>query len=346
MLINNYLKSIKDNPETDINILTDVKDNGTLHIPGDIPTLQCILGRQLPGTDPDIKFKYDIIFEPGFLEIKNTKHMCVQVYTTKTNKFKRFKSVGSTLWSNWTLSYSSNNKSTLTVKGVMNEALVKSYILKHYIKYNPTEITNMTNLKVDTSLLNNKITRNGDVSSGTIGLGAIVVNGNVHFYGDGRPGIYAKISPTETRHLLSIGGDNILRTGSEQHTRTVFESVNRPRIVIPGVVDKGAILIQSDLTWKVLYNSGNPNTGVLEVGLPGQMYEFRSWNASGYDDRFAHQYHGAKGTRVGSNYNAHMRAWEHHGNIEHSVQYDDGANRLYVTWNEANDCQITMVMWR
>ena len=347
MLINNYLKSIKDNPETDINNLTDIRDNGTLHIPGDIPTLQCILGRQLPGTDPDIKFKYDIIFEPGFLEIKNTKHMCVQVYTTKTNKFKRFKSVGSSLWSNWTLSYSSNNKSTLTVKGVMNEALVKSYILKNYIKYDPTEIIDMTNLKVDASLLNNKITRNGDVSSGTIALGNIVVdNGNVHFYGDGMPGIYAKISPTEIRHLLSIGGDNVLRTGSHQHTRTVFESVNRPRIVMPGVVDKGAILIQADLAWKVLYNSGNPNAGVAEVGLPNQMYEFRSWNKSGNgDDNFAHQYHGAKGARVGSSYNAHMRAWDEDGEIEHSVQYD-GGNRLYVTWNQAGDCQIYMVMWR
>ena len=273
--------------------------------------------------------------------------MCVQVYTTKTNKFKRFKSVGSSLWSNWTLSYSSNNKSTLTVKGVMNEALVKSYILKNYIKYDPTEIIDMTNLKVDASLLNNKITRNGDVSSGTIALGNIVVdNGDVHFYGDGMPGIYAKISPTEIRHLLSIGGDNVLRTGSHQHTRTVFESVNRPRIVMPGVVDKGAILIQADLAWKVLYNSGNPNAGVAEVGLPNQMYEFRSWNKSGDDhDNFAHQYHGAKGARVGSSYNAHMRAWDEDGDIEHSVQYD-GGNRLYVTWNQAGDCQIYMVMWR
>ena len=346
MLINSYLKSIKDKPDTDINTLTDVRDNGTLHIP-DIPTLQCIVAKQLPGLNATDNFKYDVIFEPGFLEIKNSNFMCVQIYITQTNRYKRFKTTDATSWSNWTLSYSSNNKSKLNVKGVMNEALVKSYILKNYIKYDDTDIKNMTNLKVANSLLPNKINRNGDVSSGTIALGNIVVdNGNVHFYGDGMPGIYAKISPTEIRHLLSIGGDNVLRTGSHQHTRTVFESVNRPRIVIPGVLDKGAILIQADLAWKVLYNSGNPNAGVAEVGLPNQMYEFRSWNKSGDNlDNFAHQYHGAKGARVGSSYNAHMRAWDEDGDIEHSVQYD-GGNRLYVTWNQAGDCQIYMVMWR
>ena len=346
MLINSYLKSIKDKPDTDINILTDVRDNGTLHIP-DIPTLQCIVAKQLPGLNATDNFKYDVIFEPGFLEIKNSNFMCVQIYITQTNRYKRFKTTDATSWSNWTLSYSSNNKSKLNVKGVMNEALVKSYILKNYIKYDDTDIKNMTNLKVANSLLPNKINRNGDVSSGTIALGNIVVdNGNVHFYGDGMPGIYAKISPTEIRHLLSIGGDNVLRTGSHQHTRTVFESVNRPRLVIPGVLDKGAILIQADLAWKVLYNSGNPNAGVAEVGLPNQMYEFRSWNKSGDNlDNFAHQYHGAKGARVGSSYNAHMRAWDEDGDIEHSVQYD-GGNRLYVTWNEAGDCRIYMVMWR
>ena len=273
--------------------------------------------------------------------------MCVQIYITQTNRYKRFKTTDATSWSNWTLSYSSNNKSKLNVKGVMNEALVKSYILKNYIKYDDTDIKNMTNLKVANSLLPNKITRNGDISSGTIGLGTIIVyNGNVHFYGDGERGIYSRPTNNDYHQMLTIGQDNILRTGNYVFTRTVFESVNRPRLVMPGVVDKGAILIQADLAWKVLYNSGNPNAGVAEVGLPNQMYEFRSWNKSGDDhDNFAHQYHGAKGARVGSSYNAHMRAWDEDGDIEHSVQYD-GGNRLYVTWNEAGDCQIYMVMWR
>lgn len=346
MLINSYLKSIKDKPDTDINTLTDVRDNGTLHIPN-IPTLQCIVAKQLPGLNVTDNFKYDVIFEPGFLEIKNTKFMCVQIYITQTNRYKRFKTTDATSWSNWTLSYSTNNKSKLNVKGVMNEALVKSYILKNYIKYDDTDIKNMTNLKVANSLLPNKITRNGDISSGTIGLGTIIVyNGNVHFHGNGERGIYSRSTNNDYHQMLTIGQDNILRTGNYVFTRTVFESVNRPRVVIPGVVDKGAILIQQELMWRMLYNSGNPNAGVKEVGIPAQTFECRSWNKSGGTNNFMHQSHFANGQRVGSDYTVHLRSWDTANEIEHSVRYAQGENQLRVTWNEGDDCAITMVMVR
>jgi hypothetical protein len=96
-----------DRPSTDINTMTDVTDNGILYIPNE-PTLQCIAGRQLPCTNPDDKYYYDVSFEAGFLEIKNTKNICTQIYTTKTNKFKRFKATDTAMWSKWTLSYSTN----------------------------------------------------------------------------------------------------------------------------------------------------------------------------------------------------------------------------------------------
>ena len=347
MLINSYLKNIMDRPSTDINTMTDVTDNGILYIPNE-PTLQCIAGRQLPCTNPDDKYYYDVSFEAGFLEIKNTKNICTQIYTTKTNKFKRFKATDTAMWSKWTLSYSTNNRSTSTKKGVMNEALVKSYILKNYIKYDDTDIKNMTNLKVANSLLPNKITRNGDISSGTIGLGTIIVyNGNVHFYGNGERGIYSRPTNNDYHQMLTIGQDNILRTGNYVFTRTVFESVNRPRIIMPGVVDKGAILIAPELEWKTCYWSGDPDRGTTEVGLPAQAFEYRSWNRSGYSpDNFAGQYHFANGSRIGANYDTHLRSRAYNNDIEHSVMCSSSSNRIYVTWNEAGDCRISMVLWR
>ena len=347
MLINSYLKNIMDRPSTDINTMTDVTDNGILYIPNE-PTLQCIAGRQLPCTNPDDKYYYDVSFEAGFLEIKNTKNICTQIYTTKTNKFKRFKATDTAMWSKWTLSYSTNNRSTSTKKGVMNEALVKSYILKNYIKYDPTELTNLANTKVNASLLSNKITRSGDTSTGTIGLASVAVyNGDIHFYGNGWNGIYSRSGPGAYIHSMSIGPDNYLRTGSHSYTRTVFESVNRPRIVMPGVVDKGAILIASDLEWKSCYWSGNVDGGTTEVGLPAQAFEYRSWNRSGYSpDNFAGQYHFANGSRIGANYDTHLRSRDHDDNIEHSVMCSSSSNRIYVTWNQADDCRISMVLWR
>ena len=59
-----------------------------------------------------------------------------------------------------------------------------------------------------------------------------------------------------------------------------------------------------------------------------------------------HQSHFANGQRIGSDYTAHLRALDRGGDIEHSVLYAQGENQLRVTWNEANDCEITMVMWR
>ena len=227
---------------------------------------------------------------------------------------------------------------------VCNKLFLNSLLSKE----NDTDIKNMTNLKVANSLLPNKITRNGDISSGTIGLGTIIVyNGNVHFHGNGERGIYSRPTNNDYHQMLTIGQDNILRTGNYVFTRTVFESVNRPRVVMPGVVDKGAILIQADLAWKVLYNSGNPNAGVAEVGLPAQAVEYRSWNRSGNSiDNYAGQYHFANGSRIGANYDTHLRSRDSGDDLEHSVMCSSSSNRIYVTWNEGNDCRISMVLWR
>ena len=82
------------------------------------------------------------------------------------------------------------------------------------------------------------------------------------------------------------------------------------------------------------------------MGIPAQAVECRSWNKSGDFDNFMHQYHFANGQRVGSDYTVHLRSWDTGDDIEHSVLYAQGENQLRVTWNETNDCEITMVMWR
>ena len=354
MKMNVTIRNIIDTPNLNLNTLTSVLDSGIIFI-SNITSLYCIENKQLPGLEEVTPFKYNITFEPGFLEIKNTKYVNVQVYNTKTGKFKRTKMQSSNTWSKWDLCYSSLNTGG-TYKGVMTEAYIKSIILRDYIRYDDAPLRALLATKADASEIPKKLIRTGDTATGLIAIGTPYFHNNVHFQGHGWEGVYMRGqsgNSAEIYHRLSADDENYVRVGGFDgySNRVIFNSMNRPRIYrrpLGGALsDRGCVLLFSELDWKCCYNSGSDTNGTHGLNVPqGREFRVYQWASDANKSGYAGIYHMYNGKFVGQNFDIQYVFQDNVRSNEHVMSFRQSDCYIWTHDNVGNDNNITRVYWR
>ena len=354
MKMNTTIRNIMDTPNLNLNDLTSTLDSGIIYIKNDV-SLYCIINKQLPGLEEVSPFKYNIIFESGFLEIKNTKSVNVQVYNTKSGKFKRSKMKNSNTWSKWDLCYSSINTGGV-YKGVMTEAYIKSIILRDYVRYDDTPLRSLLNTKVAASVIPNKLIRTGDTATGLIKIATPYHYTNIHMRGHGSEGVYMRgqsANSAEIYHRISAADDHVVRIGGHDGycNRVIFQSINRPRIYRRpaggALSDRGQILLLSEMSWKCCYNSGSDTGGTRGLNAPrGREYRVYQYASDSHNSGYAGIYHMYNGSYTGQVWDVQYVYIDSAGANEHVISFRQGDCYIWCHNDTGNDNIITRVYWR